>query len=115
MYYTESDGSPHAAQKFVRTVDGQEVTTWTREILDCCCLEVEAGTNGYKGGDAGHGSRVYLRIFDMGDTSFCSKVDHMDLDDRKDEYVFALGGDAELSAVKEALRWMLSVLEAQSE
>ena len=27
----------------------------------------------------------------------------------------ALGGDAELTAAKEALRWMISVLEAQTE
>lgn len=114
MYY-EDCGETCTAVKRVRRVDCQEVTTWSREISSCCCLEAEAGTNGYKGGDWGHGSRVFLRLADLGGTAFCTGYDGKELDDRVDEIVIALGGDCELSAIKEALRWWLSILEAQTE
>ena len=115
MYYTGTDGCPQQAEKRIRLVDGKAVTTWTKEIWSCNALEVEAGTNGYQGGDASHGSRVYLRLKDLAGTTFCDRVDGEDLDDQPDEIVIALGGDTELSTIKEALRWMISVLEAQTE
>ena len=115
MYYNGMDGEPQVAEKNVRVVDGQLVTTWKREVCSCNVLEVEAGTNGYQGGDGGHGCRVYLRVKDLAGTGFCNEVDGKYLDDRQDEYVLALCGDTELSTIKEALRWMISVLEAQSE
>jgi hypothetical protein len=46
--------------------DGTEITTYTRDVVSCNILEVEAGTNGYQGGDSGHGSRTYFRIKDEG-------------------------------------------------
>ena len=115
MYYNGMDGEPQVAEKNVRVVDGQLVTTWKREVCSCNVLEVEAGTNGYQGGDGGHGCRVYLRVKDLAGTGFCNEVDGKYLDDRQDEYVLALCGDTELSTIKEALRCMISVLEAQSE
>ena len=51
-----------------RKVYGKEITTYTREIYSANVLEVEAGTNGFQGGDSGHGSRAYIRIEDMGST-----------------------------------------------
>ncbi len=101
MYYTESDGNSYPAKKRIRAIDRSKVTTWSREIVNCNILEVEAGTNGYQGGDSGHGSRTYLRLKDLGSTDIRCNV--------------ILGGDAELETMKEALRWMLSVLETQSE
>ena len=44
--------------------DGTEITTYTRDVVSANILEVEAGTNGYQGGDTGHGSRTYFRISD---------------------------------------------------
>ncbi len=114
MYYTDCDTSC-AAVKRTRFVDGRAVTTWSREISGCCCLEAEAGTNGYQGGDWGHGSRVFLRLADLGGTVFCNGYDNKELDDCPEEIVIALGGDCELGAIKEALRWWLSILEAQTE
>ena len=38
-------------------------------------LEVEAGTNGYQGGDSGHGSRTYLRLKDLGSTDIRCNVE----------------------------------------
>ena len=68
MYYTESDGNSYPAKKRIRAIDRSKVTTWSREIVNCNILEVEAGTNGYQGGDSGHGGRTYFRIEDQGST-----------------------------------------------
>ena len=43
-----------------RKVYGKEITTYTREIYSANVLEVEAGTNGFQGGDSGHGGRTYI-------------------------------------------------------
>ena len=115
MYYTNEFGNSYPAVKRERKVDGKSVTTWGRDISGCNMLHVEAGTNGYQGGDWGHGSRVFLRIEDLGGTDFCNEYDGKPLDDRLSEIVIAMGGDSELSSIKEALRWMISVLEAQTE
>ena len=42
--------------------DGTRITTFTREITGANMLEVEAGTNGFKGGNAEHGSRTYPKL-----------------------------------------------------
>lgn len=114
MYYKDC-GENCSAVKRVRCVDGEDVTTWSREITSSCCLQAEAGTNGYQGGDWGHGSRVFLRLADLGGTDFCNGYDNVELNDRVGEIVITLGGDCELSAIKEVLRWWLSILEAQTE
>lgn len=44
--------------------DGTEITTYSRDVISCNVLEVEAGTTGYCGGDTGHGGRTYFRIQD---------------------------------------------------
>ena len=113
MYYTESDGNSYPAKKRIRAIDRSKVTTWSREIVNCNILEVEAGTNGYQGGDSGHGSRTYLRLKDLGGTDIECHVAEDKYGSTSVEIV--LGGDTELETMKEALRWMLSVLETQSE
>lgn len=96
----------------IRNVSGVDIETWSREIIDANLLSVEAGTNGYQGGDSGHGSRTYIRIQDEGGT---------DIDARAitDKFGFttgieiALGGDAELSTIIEALEFVTKVLKDQ--
>lgn len=51
-----------------REIGGKTVTTYSRDIYSANVLEVEAGTNGYQGGDSGHGSRTYFRIENAGGT-----------------------------------------------
>lgn len=46
--------------------DGTDITTYTRDVVSCNLLEVEAGTTGYMGGDSGHGGRTYFHIKDEG-------------------------------------------------
>lgn len=93
-----------------RKINGVYVETWERDIIDANILSVEAGTNGYQGGDTGHGSRTYIRISDEGGTDICAKV----LKDRYGDTTgieIALGGDAELSTMIEALKFITKVLE----
>lgn len=95
-----------------RKINGVDIETWSRDIIDANLLSVEAGTNGYQGGDSGHGSRTYIRIQDEGGT---------DIDARAitDKFGFttgieiALGGDAELSTIIEALEFAAKVLKDQ--
>ena len=94
-----------------RIVHGKEITTYTRDIIDCCLLEVEAGTNGYQGGDTGHGSRTYIRIKDDGGTDIHANA----LGRYEDEGVeICLGGDSELESIIKALKFITKVLEDQA-
>ena len=103
-----------AITESVAKINGRNVDTFNREISNGrTALEVEAGTNGYQGGDSGHGSRTYLRIKDLGSTDIRCNVETDQFG--CDSIEIILGGDAELETIKEALRWMLSVLETQSE
>lgn len=108
MYYRDLCGECCEAKKRHRIIDGHDVTTWQREITSANVLEVEAGTNGCQGGDSGHGCRTYFRINDLGSTDICAKA-------TDDGFSVILGGNCELETIKEALRWILSILEVQSE
>lgn len=93
-----------------RRVKGVDVETWEREIIDANILSVEAGTNGYQGGDTGHGGRTFIRISDEGGTDISARV----LTDRFGDtsgIEITLGGDAELSTMIEALKFITKVLE----
>lgn len=96
-----------------KVVNGEEIETWKREIYDANVLEVEAGTNGYKGGDTGHGSRTFFSIKDCTGTDITAKV----LRDRYGHgYGFSveLGGDCELTTIIKALKFIVKVLKKQS-
>ena len=91
-------------------VNGVDIETWEREIIDANILSVEAGTNGYQGGDTGHGSRTYIRISDEGSTDLNARI----IKDRYGDTTgieIALGGDAELSTIIEAFKFITKVLE----
>ena len=100
-----------AISEGTRLVHGREVSTYAREIVSCNVLEVEAGTNGYQGGDAGHGSRTYFRIHDLGGTDIEIHV----LGRYGDEGLeVSLGGDSELETIITALKFITNVLEDES-
>ena len=98
--------------------DGTKITTYSREIESCNILEVEAGTTGYRGGDTGHGGRTYFRIqnaacTDMEINSYTTRYSY-DQDNDDGVEVF-LGGDCELETMIEALKFIVKVLEEESE
>lgn len=98
----------YAIEEKERTVHGMKVTTFAREVWSANILEVEAGTNGYHGGDSGHGSRTYFRIEDLGGSDItCKPLGHY-----ADEGLeVCLGGDCELETIITALKFITNVLE----
>ena len=88
----------------IRRVYGKEITTYTREIYSANVLEVEAGTNGFQGGD----SRTYIRIEDMGSTDI--RINPLGRDGDEGFELF-LGGDCELETMIRALKFITKALE----
>jgi len=114
MFYTDSDGRTYPAKKRIRNVNGRNVVTWERDVTSANILEVEAGTNGFHGGDTGHGSRTFVRINDAGGTDIrCSVLN--DAFGGTQAIEIALGGDTELETFITALKWIISILEVQTE
>ncbi|MCH4007816.1 MAG: hypothetical protein LKE59_11825 [Eubacterium sp.] len=97
-----------------RQVKGKEIETWKREIFDANILAVEAGTNGYCGGDSGHGSRTYIRIEDMAGTDITVRP-LRNYFKGNSGLELILGGDSELSTILEALKFITKVLTDQIE
>ena len=96
----------------LRKIDGHSIQTFSREIINANILQVEAGTNGYCGGDSGHGSRTYFRIADLAGTDI--RVNQ--IGDYGDEgFEVTLGGDAELTTIISALKFITKVLEDQAD
>ena len=94
--------------------DGTRITTFTREITGANILEVEAGTNGFKGGNAEHGSRTYFRIRDLGGTDMFVKTSRRPFSNNTESAEFILGGDCELETIIRALKFVVKVLEEES-
>jgi len=120
MNYIDLEGNRVRAKQKRRSLQGVKFTTWGRDVVDCNSFEVEAGTTGYQGGDTGHGGRTYFRIEDTWGTDIIINV----IKNKNSTLInnpaaargveIMLGGDAELTTFIEALKWAVSVLEAQS-
>ena len=98
--------------KGTATVGGQTFPVYKREITSANVIEVVAGTNGYQGGDSGHGSRTYIKIKDLGGTDITVKKLEGKYSDEGVELI--LGGDCELQTIIEGLEFIVSVLKTQS-
>ena len=72
-------------------------------------LRITVATNGYQGGDSGHGGRTYICIQDLGCTDIDARTSVNDYDQAKVEIM--LGGDSELDSLIEGLRWAADKLE----
>ena len=93
--------------------DGTEITTYTREVISCNILQVEAGTNGFQGGDSGHGSRTYFRIQDEASTDI--EINLITSRCGCEGFEVTLGGDCELETMIRALKFIVKVLEEESQ
>jgi hypothetical protein len=93
--------------------DGTEITTYTRDVISCNILQVEAGTNGYQGGDSGHGSRTYFRIQDEASTDI--EINLITSRCGCEGFEVTLGGDCELETMIRALKFIVKVLEEESQ
>jgi hypothetical protein len=97
-----------------------EIQTACKLIGGTSQLHIEAGTNGPKGGDSGHGSRTVVRIADAGGTDWKVTVvgDQSDEDgvfDSPSAVEITLGGDSELSTLIRALEFALAALKGTAE
>lgn len=91
-------------KKTSETIDGTEIEVFQRETWSACGMEFSAGTNGYRGGDAGHGSVTLARIRNLAGTSIEVKTkDGTGVD-------IILRGDCELYDFCKGLRFILDVL-----
>lgn len=95
-----------------RLLEGGRLETWERDIVSCNILQVEAGTNGFHGGDGGSGCRTYIRIENLASTSIQVR---MIGENGGDGLEIVLSGDTELSTMLEALEFIQKVLKDQIE
>lgn len=92
--------------------DGTTITTHSQKISMANILEVEAGTNGYHGGDTGHGSRTYFRIEDLSSTDIRPRCYETEYGNKGIEVT--LGGDCELDSIVEALEFIVDTLKKRT-
>lgn len=91
-------------------IEGSEVPTLSETFQIFNTLTVEVGTNGYQGGDSGHGGRTVLILKDDGSTYLrCSINGQQTQDVERIEIV--LGGDSELTTFLDGLRFAVKTLE----
>lgn len=93
--------------------DGTEITTFSRDIISTNLIQIEAGTNGFHGGDTDMGGRTYFRIENKGATDI-SVFTRNDRWGSTEELEVILGGDSELVTIIQALKFIVKVLEEQS-
>lgn len=79
----------------------------TEEFTSANILKATVATNGFQGGDSGHGSRTYFSLEDLGSTDMDVRVSSCKVE-------IMLGGDTELRTFIEALRWAADTLESMS-
>lgn len=97
----------------IETIDGYSINIIGNEFKSANILKVSAGTNGYKGGDSGHGARMYIEFNDLAATNMKIKLnsaqDYKDVE--RIEIVFS--GDTELQTAIEGLEFILNNLKTQ--
>jgi hypothetical protein len=101
----------YAIKEGTRKIHGIEIQTFSREVISCNLLKVEAGTNGFHGGDTGAGSRTYIRIVNNGNTDIYVRPTGPCGDDGVE---IMLGGDCELDTMITALEFITKVLKDQA-
>ena len=103
----------YAIDEGLKKINGTEVDTFRREVVDGhTCLEVEAGTTGYKGGCCrSAGARTFLRIDCVCGDFFFSPI--TDDDGQKVGIVIAACGDDGLNAIMKALDFCRDALNDQ--
>ena len=97
----------------VKILDGgTRLITYRCEFIGTNTLVAEAGTTGYKGGDAGHGGHTYFRIQDLGDTDM--SIRNLTGSYKGNGFEVVLRGDSELETIIRALRFIAEVLESKA-
>ncbi len=104
-------------EKGLRWCRGSKCTTYKR-VFGYPFALVEAGTTGYKGGDAGHGSRA---LFLLENTGGNVRIAVEDSEGRVHTFDFpqsvriTVSGDMEIRQLLESLSFAVAVLKAELE
>lgn len=94
--------------------DDVELMVKKREIPDDVCSTTTVGTNGYHGGDSGHGGRTYFCL-EHESGNFSVRIDKNNTFDFNFHTLeICAGGDAELSTLINAFKWAAKRLEEQA-
>lgn len=99
----------------------EDIISYSAEVYSANVLGVKAGTNGYHGGDAGHGGHSFIEIEDFGSTAMEVSVgdekfyDIYDSNRSNAKVRIDVFGDAELSTLIDSLRFMADALEEASD
>lgn len=95
-------------------VDGIKVPTEVEEFTSKYnIIEVEVGTNGYKGGGMAFGGRTYFRIKDLENTNMRCIIEPKGKKDDVYEATITFSGDSDLHTFLEGLRYAVDTLERQ--
>ncbi len=79
------------------------------EFVGASGFRVRVGTNGFQGGDAGHGCRAFLELQDAGGSEM-----ELTVSEAGRKLTVLLGGDSELKTFIHALEFAASTLRQQS-
>lgn len=94
-------------------IDGEEIPTVTRKITSANVISVTVGTNGYQGGDSGHGCRTFFRLKDESSTDMSCRLSGKSCGDTG-QVEITLGGDCELETFIQALEFAADELRKMS-
>ena len=94
-------------------IDGNPVQVFNKGIISCNIIEVEAGTNGYHGGDSSSGCRTFISIKDIASTDI--RINHLTENNGDKGFQIILGGDTELYTFIKAFEFIVNVLKTQTD
>jgi hypothetical protein len=80
----------------------------SHECVDCCICTVEFKTNGFQGGDRGHGGFLAIAFKDQGGTSMEATTDRNGLGN--DTITLTFRGDAEMRVAVECFEFLAEKL-----
>ena len=86
-------------------LDDISVSLERKDFINASIFAVEVGTTGFKGGDAGHGSRAVLVFENHGSTAWEAEVDGPHGGSHPDRVTLRFGGDSEIANLAEALEF----------
>jgi hypothetical protein len=112
MGHRNTELTPSKTWKSEKKVNGALISTFGASYEICNMLSVEAGTNGFRGGDSGHGSRTYLSFENGYSTDMSVSINGVQFSADKIELMF--GGDCELEMVILALEYAVKTLKNQT-
>ena len=97
------------------TVDGYEVPLEIFERESFTISKLTIGTNGFKGGDSGHGSRTYIKLNIDGGNIHCYAKNVGRSNTTFTTLQIVAGGDDELHALIENLEEATKILKKMSD